>query len=288
MITDFPLFKDIVDRLCAQPDLDVIGVSGGEPFMERRGLSLVARRVVEADKRLVVYTSGHWGVQPTPTPWIAQVLRRTSTVFLSTDGFHAEAMDDQRYRHAARAVANAGCWIVVQCIDLGSMVARAEARLAQALGPAWTDYAELRPTPPLVAGRGAEVFTVGRRAAGHQFGPCSMVASPMVRYDGVVTGCCNEQVIMGHGPDRLRRRVAADQSVTQAIDGFHADPLLRAVGGAGLGALTAHPRFADLADRRYSSICDLCWKVLDRAGPGGPDEPPDALIDAINLLGGGS
>ncbi len=281
-ISDFDLFGRIVDGLCAQPGLDVIGVSGGEPFVERRGLSLVARRVTESGRRLVVYTSGHWGVAARPPAWIAEVLARTTTVFLSTDGFHAERLPDERYIHAARAVAASGAWIVVQCIDLGSMVERAADLLTRALGSNWTDHAELHPTPPLTAGRGGDHFTLTRRAAGADFGACSMVASPMVRYDGTVTGCCNEGVIMGHGPDHLRRRLTVDTSVGDALDGFHADPWLRAMGGAGLGALTDHPRFADLADRRFTSICDLCWQMLDRVDP---DEAEDPLVTAINLIG---
>ena len=169
----------------------------------------------------------------------------------------------------------------MQCIDLGSMVERASQLLARAFGPNWSDHAELRPTPPLTAGRGAELFTLTRRAAGADFGACSMVASPMVRYDGTVTGCCNEGVIMGQGPDHLRRQVGAG-TVGDVLDGFHADPWLRAMGGAGLGALTTHPRFADLGDQRFTSICDLCWKMLDRVEA---EEADDPLVTAINLIG---
>ncbi len=282
MITDFALFEQIVDGLCAQPGLEVVGVSGGEPFVERRGLSLVARRVVEADKRLVVYTSGHWARQPQPPPWITEVLGHASTVFLSTDGFHAEAMPDERYVNAARSIAANDAWIVVQVIDLGSMVDRARDLLRQAFGDHFEDYAELRPTAPLTAGRGAELFTLTDRLAGFEFAPCKNVASPMVRYDGTVTACCNEEVIMGKGPDQLRRRARSADEVGRAIDAFHADPMLAAIGGAGPGALTSHPRFADLADRRFTSICDLCWKMLDRIEH---DDEPDPLVTAINLIG---
>ena len=81
---------------CAQPH-DVVGISGGEPFVERRGLSLAARRVTEAGKKLVVYTSGVWAKRPEPPAWIADVLDRCTTVFLSTDAFHAEGVGDAHY-----------------------------------------------------------------------------------------------------------------------------------------------------------------------------------------------
>jgi organic radical activating enzyme len=276
-ISDFALFGEIVEWLCAQP-FEVVGISGGEPFVERRGLSLAARRLHESGKRLVIYTSGVWAKRADTPAWIRDVLDRSTTVFLSTDAFHAEGVDDGHYVRAARAIAAAGAWIVVQVIDAGDMVKRAAALLERAFGARWEDFAELRPLTPLTAGRGKDVFTRTDRMPGHAFQPCSMVASPMIRYDGVVTACCNESVIMGWGPPALRRRASSRAQLGEAMEAFAADPLLRAVGGVGPGALTSHPRFADLADAEFTSICDLCWKLFDRTAD---DPAPDPVVDAI-------
>jgi hypothetical protein len=279
-IADFALFGEIVEWLCAQP-LEVVGISGGEPFVERRGLSLAARRFSEAGKELVIYTSGVWAKRPDPPAWIRDVLDRCTTVFLSTDAFHAEGVDDGHYVHAARAIAGAGAWIVVQVIDAGDMVARAAGLLERAFGSRWEDHAELRPLTPLTAGRGKDVFVRSEHMPGRAFAPCTMVASPMIRYDGVVTACCNESVIMGWGPPALRRRATSRAELGEAMDAFRDDPLLRAVGGVGPGALTSHPRFADLADQEFTSICDLCWKLFERTAA---DAAPDPLIDAISTV----
>jgi organic radical activating enzyme len=280
-ITDFELFGEIVNWLCAEPQLEVVGISGGEPFVERRGLSLAVRRISDAGKRVVIYTSGVWGTRPEPPAWIRDVLVRSSTVFLSTDAFHQEGVADSTYVNAARAIVAADAWIVVQVIDREPMVERARELLHAAFGERFEDFAELRLTAPLTAGRGADVFTRTERTPGHAFAPCALVTSPMVRYDGLVTACCNESVIMGLGPKRLRRRASSQNEVAAATDAFHADPVLRAIGGAGPGALTRHPRFADLAEREFTSICDLCWTMLNRVAD---DERPDPLIDAINTV----
>ncbi|MBA3475324.1 MAG: radical SAM protein [Actinobacteria bacterium] len=280
-ITDFELFGEILDWLCAQPQLEVVGISGGEPFVERRGLALATRRIADAGKRVVIYTSGVWGTRPHPPAWIRETLDRSSTVFLSTDAFHQERVPDSTYVNAARAIAAADAWIVVQVIDTEPMVERARALLGSAFGEGFEDFAELRLTAPLTAGRGADVFKRTERTPGHAFAPCTFVASPMVRYDGYVTACCNESVIMGFGPARLRRRASSQTEVAAAIDAFHTDPMLRAIGGAGPGALTRHPRFADLSDSDFTSVCDLCWKMLDRITD---DERPDPLIDAISTV----
>jgi organic radical activating enzyme len=280
-ITNFELFGEILDWICDQELLDVVGISGGEPFVERRGLLLAARRITAAGKRLVIYTSGAWGTRPQAPAWIAEVLDRSSTVFLSTDAFHQEGVADSTYVNAARAIAAADAWIVVQVIGREPMVERARNLLHAAFGERFEDFAELRLTAPLTAGRGADVFTRTERTPGHAFAPCALVTSPMVRYDGLATACCNESVIMGLGPARLRRRARSASELATAIETFHDDPLLRAIGGIGPGALTSHPRFADLAEQEFTSICDLCWKMLARVAA---DERPDSLIEAINNL----
>jgi hypothetical protein len=281
-ISDRTLFGEIVDWLCDEPGLDVVGISGGEPFVERRGLELVSRRLEEAGRRQVVYTSGVWASGATTPRWIERVLARCSCVYLSTDAFHAEQVDDERYARAARAVAAAGAWIVVQVVGADRMVESALALLARAFGPRWEDFAEIVVTPALTHGRGASVFA--RAAAltpGHAYGPCALASSPVIRYDGLITGCCNESVVMDRGPQRLRRRAGSREEVAAAVAGLREDPLLRAIAGTGLGALTGHPRFADLAAERFASNCELCWKMLARS----PERAePDALLEAIGGL----
>ena len=278
-ITDFALFGEILDWICGEAAIEVVGISGGEPFVERRGLTLASRRFAEAGKRQVAYTSGVWAARSSPPAWIREVLERCSCVYLSTDAFHARQLDDARYVRAAQAIAAAGAWIVVQVLGIGRMRERAEALLRDAFGERFGDHAEIAITLPVTNGRGASVFARSAQIPGHAFGPCSLATSPVVRYDGLVTGCCNESVIMDAGPQRLRRRARSAAELADAIEGFRRDPLLAAVAGAGLGVLTAHPRFADLADARFGHNCELCWKLLERS----PDPAaPEPLIDAIN------
>ncbi|MEA2217527.1 MAG: hypothetical protein QOJ35_153 [Solirubrobacteraceae bacterium] len=280
-IADFELFGEILDWICAERAIEVVGISGGEPFVERRGLALASRRLADAGKRQVVYTSGVWASGARPLAWIREVLGRCSCVYLSTDAFHARQLADVRYVRAARAIADAGSWIVVQVLGIERMREQAERLLHDAFGPAWADHAELAITMPVTNGRGASVFTRAASIPGHAFGPCALATSPVLRYDGLVTGCCNESVIMDAGPQRLRRRARSGRELGEAVARFRADPLLEAIAGTGLGVLTEHPRFADLADARFAHNCDLCWKMLARS----PDTArPEPLIEAVNAL----
>lgn len=280
-ITDYGLFAEIVDWISGRAGIEVVGISGGEPFVERRGLLLASRRFSETGKRQVVFTSGVWASRDGTPEWVREVLRRCSCVYLSTDSFHAPGVDDARFVRALCSVAAAGAWIVVQALDDGSTTGRVEALLREAFGESADLYAEVNRIAPLANGRGRDVFAHTSRHRGEDFGPCALALSPMIRYDGMVTGCCNESVIMGHGPERLRRRASSGEEVGQAVARFHNDPLLRVIAGAGLGALTLHPRFAALAGAEFAVNCDLCWRMLDQS----PESaPPDRLVEAISEL----
>jgi organic radical activating enzyme len=281
-ISDFELFGQIVDWLCGKSEIEIVGISGGEPFVERAGLMLASRRVADAGKQQVIYTSGIWATAETPG-WIEEVLARCACVYLSTDGFHSPSVGDDRFVRAVNAIAESGAWIVVQVLDHEGAIEKTERQLRSVFGESLAKYAEMNPIVPLTNGRGADVFTRTAHVPGHSFGPCSLVVSPMVRYDGLVTGCCNESVIMGRGPSRLRKQAHSLSEVETAVEEFHADSLLRVIGDVGLGVLTEHPRFVDLADEKFASNCDLCWRMLDRMPQ---QDKPDHLIDLIMALNG--
>ena len=280
-ITDFGRYERIVDWIADHPRFEVVGISGGEPFVERRGLTMAVRRIRSTGKRVVLYTSGVWATRPTPPAWIREVLAQSSTVFLSTDAFHQQTVSEPTFINASRAIAAEGGWIVVQVIDSGEMLQRARSMLRRALGDCYEEFAEVHAVPGLTAGRGGEIFAHQRQTPGHAFAPCTMLASQTIRYDGHVSACCNESVIMGWGPPGLRESADTGDELTAATEGLGDRPILRAIGGVGPGALTGHPRFADLADEQFGSICQLCWKLVQRDA-----RDPDGrrVLDAINAV----
>lgn len=281
-ISDFGLFEEIVAWVADQPRFEVVGISGGEPFVERRGLELASRAFADAGKRTVVFTSGTWARQKHAPRWIQNVLAHCASVYLSTDSFHAKGVSDANFVNAARAVTAAGCWLIVQGLNDAESPDRIEGLLRLALGDRWSTEAEINLVKPLSNGRGNAVFQAQTTVPGHALGTCSLVRNPMIRYDGRVSACCNESVIMGLGPDRLRRRITAGAEIDRAMRSFEDDDLLQVVGGVGLGALTAHPILHDLAERRFTTNCALCWSIFPRfASASGPT---DRLITAMAAL----
>lgn len=280
-ITDFELFDSIINWIATQPTIQLVGISGGEPFVERRGLERAMERFADAKIDQVVFTSGVWAKAGVPV-WISSALARCKTVYLSTDAFHASAIDDGTFARAAKAIADAGAWIVVQALDHEENLARVAALLRTTLGSGWLSLAEINPLVPLTSGRGASQFNRVATTAGRDFGACRLSASPTIRYDGAVSGCCNESVLRGGGPARLRAKVNSSDELAEAVEAFLGDPMLRAIRSPGLGLLAEDPRFADLRDRRFATDCDLCWAMFDRLPV---ERRPEPMIEAIALLG---
>ena len=268
-IQDYELFESLLDHALELPSLEVVGVSGGEPFVEKKGLQMVAAKVKAAQKKLVIYTSGVWAVNKKPPPWIQDVLSQCVTVYLSTDQFHAQVVTSTMFVNAARAIAATDAWIVVQTLEPEF----AQDLLSKAFGTQADQFSEIQRITPLANGRGAALFQWPYRVPGHVFGACELALSPTIRYDGTVTGCCNEEVIMGMGPGHLRKRISDGKELPVAVEEFFEDSLMKVIRGVGLGALTFHPQFKDLANERFSTNCDLCWKALSRISDKPLDDP---------------
>ena len=182
-ITDFELFGQILDAICARPEVRVVGISGGEPFVERRGLMVAAHKVVDAGKDLVLYTSGVWAKSNSAPAWIRDVVGIASCVFLSTDAFHAEQIADEQFIRAARTISGEGVPIVVQVLDNGVMIERARELLLAAFGASWAEHAEINLIPPLPYGRGATVFMRGAGRSGRDYGRCRVAVELVAACD---------------------------------------------------------------------------------------------------------
>jgi 4Fe-4S single cluster domain len=282
-ITDYALFGQLVDAICEDDSLRLVGISGGEPFVERRGLTLAMRRLGAAGKNIALYTSGVWARAGEQPAWIREILPLASCVLLSTDGFHAETVDTARFTGAARAIRAAGVPVIVQVLNRPDEVQAAKRLLIAAFGAGWAEFADLSYIEPLSYGRGETVFARPRAAPAASVGACSLLSAPVVRYDGKVTPCCNEPLIMGRGPDRLRRQADSGRELTVALTATRNDALLGAIATVGAGAVTAHPDYAHLASAQVRGICDLCWRLQDAtAAPlGGRSDPVLALLPLL-------
>jgi organic radical activating enzyme len=283
-ISDFALFAELVAALAADERLTMVGISGGEPFVERRGLLHATAELAEAGKDVVLYTSGVWARHDGAPAWVGTAIDRACCVVLSTDAYHADSVDDDRWVRAATTVASYGVPLAVQVLDLPEMVEAAQRLLERAFGAQVADHADLSLIAPLPYGRGEGFFQLPPAAPPSTMGRCALLAAPVVRYDGVVTACCNEQVIKGRGPERLRRSCGSGSDLTETLGRLRSDGVLRVLGGKfGARGLVEHPEYADLASGRFRGICDLCWRAQLRARELGDEG--GALLGVLASIG---
>lgn len=276
-ISDFDLFNTLLMGVVNNIDLQIVGISGGEPFIEKKGLIHACDQLSAHGKRIVVYTSGVWAKSPHIPVWIKNTLKSIHTVYLSTDSYHQRNVPTDAFIRAAQTIANSGAWIVVQTLEPN----QATQLLVDAFGEHFSDWAEVVPLKGLEHGRGGNVFSIKTTHAGQHFGACSLAITPVMRYDGQTSACCNESIIQGKGPTRLRKSANSMRSLQDALSTFRNDPLLKIISGIGIGALTEHPRLKHLAEQRFTDPCGLCWKVMEHYTDRSLNDP---LINAIAAL----
>ncbi len=170
-----------------------------------------------------------------------------------------------RIGDAVAAIEGAGCRLVLQVLDEPGAAQRARALSATA---------DISVIAPLPVGRGAGVFSPRAPRDAADFGRCTLLNSPTVRYDGKVSACCNEEVITGHGPAGLRRDLADPAKLAQALLSFRDDPVLRLMGAYGPAAVQT------AVTGPFRSICEACWAAHDRV-----EADPRARL-TLTVLGG--
>ncbi len=275
-ITDFDVYERVLEWLAGDPDLEYVGITGGEPFVERRGLALATRRLTAAGKHVAVFTSGVWAAHGRVSGWIHDVLARCDCVYLSTDAYHAAHVDEACLINAAREITAAQAWLVLQVLDVDGAREQAAELLNQAFGGRWDQHAEINLMAPLRQGRGTSLFALHERSEGNTFGPCALLRTPTVRYDGVISACGNEEISLGLGPRRLRRQGSTASELGEAAAALRRDPVLRVIAESGFTTLTRHRELRELGTQRFSVNCDLCWKALARL-PAGSDPQIDTM-----------
>lgn len=260
-VRDRKLFHAIVEGLASMAELEVVGISGGEPFVERYALSHAVDGLSAAGKRCVVYSSGLFARGGHIPNWAQSVIEKSACIVISTDAFHAEGVSESEFLAAIGAVISAGTGLVIQVLDIANQLKRTRALMCEHLDADQLRDVDWNPIQPLAYGRGASLFQLATRHTPERLGRCQLLGSPTIRYDGRATACCNEEVISGRGPRRLQRQCDTGDSVRTNLRSFRSEPSLSLLANTGSVDLLQHPKFAPLRDDKYGTICELCWAV---------------------------
>jgi len=88
----------IVEDLIAHPDVREVGFTGGEPFLRRKRLLQLVRRVTDAGMTATCVTNGFWAITPKAAEKVFRELEemRIHSLTISFDDFHAPFVTTQR------------------------------------------------------------------------------------------------------------------------------------------------------------------------------------------------
>lgn len=261
-VADHRFLHAIVTDLASMAELRSVGISGGEPFVERTALTQTVDTLTDAGKLVIPYTSAVWA-SAVPR-WIRHVLDLSAAVVLSSDTFHDGGVSQDQVRRAAEAIVAAGARLILQVVDVGDSVERALDLVTDSFGASAADVADVHVVPLIGVGRGSTLVALRAGTRPDQMQACHAAASPVVAYDGRITPCCNESLINGDGPAALRPRVSDPAEFLDTLDHLTTSPLLTLMRTAGPAGVVSLPGFADLGERTYRSLCDFCWKAHER------------------------
>jgi hypothetical protein len=264
-----PKLLNQLEELVSQPEVEVVIITGGEPLVHPRELEQVVALVGRHGKRSVLHTSGYWGgSRRGECGEVQRTLASLDAVVIGVDFYHRATIRDEALVAAFRAVRDAGAWLVVQTL-VGDAnhdhQGYALSLLGQAFGDSWETFAELVRQQPLPFGRGE---AVGFSPLAGALGRCDLVRRPMYRFDGEVVACCNEEVLRGRGPTRLRRAIGSAGAVA-ALAELRDDPLVDMLHEVPTGVLLEIVQ--TVSGHRLplmpASKCSACWRaaeILDR------------------------
>lgn len=260
-IRDVELFNSLVKALAQERTIETVGISGGEPFVERRALAETTECLAAANKFTAVYTSGYWAKAPGKvSSTISRTLTAVDTVVLSTDAFHAQRLRDDTFLAAMHHVVQHDGWLIIQAIDTPAVRTRVDRLLDSAFGSDHDKYAEVNYISLLPYGRAAKLLHDSRpRLTASELGACLIARAPVLRYNGDLLACCGEQVVAGQGPESMRRSVRTQGDLREALLEFLDDSHLRGMSDLGAEVLTALPATQHLQDRHFHDICEFCW-----------------------------
>ncbi|MGJ4948216.1 radical SAM protein [Bradyrhizobium sp. HKCCYLS20291] len=287
----------MAERYAAQmPELAEYGIkgicfTGGEPFVARRQLQVIARAAADAGLDVSVVTAAHWAATPERAAALVAQFPMISCWDVSFDAHHLPWVDIAHIRHASQVVRDAGHKFTLRFTYSDPMTAEDMQILAdlQAIGMDDVVMQAMRPV-----GRGADLHEGTEHGWSPWIKPC-LTQGMVVRYDGSVSPCCLNLVESRRHPfDFGDPRV---EDLVNVHGRFATDPLLQLIRALGFGPLQEWIRSEGLEHLLPSpapeEACELCTAIMhqpalasfvrERAGQG--DTPLKIAIIAAKVLG---
>jgi len=251
----------------------IIFITGGEPLI-RPGLVSRITDLAHANGSSVVVLTGAFFVrhEPTPPAQITATIEQLDHIMVSLDAFHEREVPRRNMLLLLQRCLDYGLDVSVQLTGMDA----ADPYLVDAIHDI-RDYTEDR-VPIFVGlvspmGR-ARDLPLSQSSASMTAGivplqaprmtdpwPCPYLAWPVFTWDGVVTACCNQDVVTGPAPAHLTLADRKSPRWAQVRDRTLTNPLLRAIRTYGPKYVAA--RFTPDETQAFDDYCTACSRLAD-------------------------
>lgn len=280
---DLEDFRRWIDSLVAAPSVEVVALSGGEPWSHPAALRYAIDACFRAEVYSMVCTSGFWAATPEKASRLLDSYPRPNGLCLSTDVFHEPFVPLRHLRYAVEAAVERGIEVMYQIVDDDPEGSEFMQRFEREVGFDLVGREQVYVVNLAAVGRAAEELSLSRPSEGNgdlehiPDGPCPWLGAPWLHEDGVVCACSNLEV--HRTPDHPLQLGHLNEVDFPALSAAtDADPYvqaLRILGPRGLvEELPVESWGWDRAAFRGGGVCDLCHSLA--RVPGLPDRVREA------------
>lgn len=268
-----------------------VSFTGGEPFVAKLQLSLMANAAAKAGLQVSVVTAAHWARTEARAEALVKRFPSIACWDISYDAYHQPWVGISHIKNAASAIRAAGRKATVRVTYSDPMTKADHKVMADLHGIAEIDCVAQSMRP---VGRGAEVHEPVEHGWTPWIKPC-LTQGMVIRYDGSVAPCCLNMVESRAHPFDFGdpRQV----KLTELHRKFASDPLLQLIRAIGFSQIREWIYEEGLEhllpDPVPEEVCELCTAVLHeprlaslamrRATTG--DTPLRVAIIAAKVLG---
>ncbi len=269
---EFPLeqLTALIDDLGADPGVELVVFSGGEPFLKPDRLHALVEAATCNALKVEIVTSGYWARSPARACSVLEGLPPVNHISLSADKYHLPFVPLEWVRNAAEAALSLG-------IGVGVFVVLENGeddfldRLRDAMGNALLADIELLVESVHLAGRAARTPAIAEAVEWVSFDElpaltCEMPATPVIRSDGRVLTCCGDIMSDPENWPSLTYGNLKQETISDLLDRADRNPLthaLRVLGPRKLGEIANERAGRQLFTRLFEhrNICDICRAV---------------------------
>ena len=263
---DVAMLEKWVTAISSMPELEWIGVEGGEPFAAPAQLEVILRIAAAHGVQRSVLTNAYWAKDEHRAREVLSNYPKINFLIISADEFHDEFIPLSRVVAALRAAQGRVDRLGVQ-MCMGPEYQSFREKFDRLAGTELLENIEIIETPLQYIGRAVDTQIMEQPQDSHELPDsiCHFLGTPVLREDGTLVACCQQDAVLSKQPNLFQlgnlNRFAADELLS-GVDSDVYFQTLRVFGPKRI-AQVAVERGWGWEPKSYlqGNVCELCMHL---------------------------